>query len=107
MQKLTYRRLNHEVNRFANALLAQGLGKGARVVLLLPNVPQMVVGFYGVLKAGATVVLIPPMTEPEELARQVKHVDASMLVTLSIWSGLAKQIQQESGVPFFLRRSPQ
>ena len=97
--KLTYRRLNHEVNRFANALLAQGLGKGARVVLLLPNVPQMVVGFYGVLKAGATVVLIPPMTEPEELARQVKHVDASMLVTLSIWSGLAKQIQQESGVP--------
>ncbi len=97
--KLTYRKLNHEANRFANALLAQGLGKGARVVLLLPNVPQMVVGFYGALKAGVTVVLIPPMTEPEELARQVKNADASMLVTLSIWSGLAKQIQQESGVP--------
>ncbi|MBC7876436.1 MAG: alpha/beta fold hydrolase [Anaerolineales bacterium] len=97
--QLTYRKLNHEANRFANALLAQGIGKGARVVLLLPNVPQMVVGFYGALKAGATVVLIPPMTEPEELARQVKNADASMLVTLSIWSGLAKQIQQVSGLP--------
>lgn len=97
--KISYRKLNHEANRFANALLAQGLGKGARVVLLLPNVPQMVVGFYGTLKAGAVVVLIPPMTAPEELARQIKDVDASVLVTLSIWSGLAKQIQQVANVP--------
>src|SRR5688572_4787851 len=41
--RLTYRRLNHEVNRFANALIALGVGKGARVVLLMPNVPQMVI----------------------------------------------------------------
>jgi long-chain acyl-CoA synthetase len=97
--KLTYRNVNHEANRLANALLAQGLGKGSRVVLLLPNVPQMVIGFYGVLKAGATVVLIPPMIEPDELVRQIKDVDASLLVTLSTWSGLAKRIQEEAGVP--------
>jgi long-chain acyl-CoA synthetase len=54
--RLSYRRLNHEASRFANALLALGVGKGARVVLLLPNLPQMVVGFYGVMKAGATAV---------------------------------------------------
>jgi long-chain acyl-CoA synthetase len=97
--KLTYRRLNHEANRFANALLAQGLGKGSRVVLLLPNVPQMVIAYYGALKAGATIVLIPPMTEPEELVRQIKESDASLLVTLSIWSGLAKQIQKDANIP--------
>jgi long-chain acyl-CoA synthetase len=97
--KLTYRNVNHEANRLANALLAQGLGKGSRVVLLLPNVPQMVIGFYGVLKAGATVVLIPPMIEPDELVRQIKDVDASVLITLSTWSGLAKRIQEEAGVP--------
>ncbi len=97
--KLSYRKLNHEANRFANALLAQGLGKGARVVLLLPNTPQMAIGFYGALKSGATVVLTPPMTQPEELARQIKEVDASALVTLSSWSGLAKQIQQTANVP--------
>lgn len=104
--KLTYRKINHEANRFANALLALGIGKGARVVLLLPNIPQMVVGYYGALKAGAAVVLIPPMTEPEELARQIKDVDASVLVTLSTWSGLAKQIRQEMGVPHVVLTDP-
>ncbi len=97
--RLSYRKVNHEANRFANALLALGIGKGARVVLLLPNIPQMVIGYYGALKAGAVVVLIPPMTEPEELTRQVKEADAGVLVTLSIWSGLAQRIQHETGIP--------
>jgi long-chain acyl-CoA synthetase len=97
--KLSYRRLNHEANRFANALLAQGIGRGARVVLLLPNVPQMVIGYYGALKAGAVVVLMPPVIEPEELIRQVKVADAGVLVTLSTWAGLAKQIQEGTGIP--------
>ena len=35
---MSYRRLNHEVNRFANALLALGVEKGSRVALLMPNV---------------------------------------------------------------------
>jgi len=97
--RISYRKLNHEVNRFANALLALGVGKGARVVLLLPNTPQIVIGFYGTMKAGATAVFIPPVIEPEEVVRQVKDSDASVLVTLSMWAGLAKQIHEESGVP--------
>jgi len=98
-RRLSYRRLNHEANRFANAILGLGVGKGARVVLLLPNVPQMVIGFYGTMKAGATAVFIPPVIEPDEVVRQVKDSDASVLVTLTIWAGLAKQIQEGSGVP--------
>ncbi|MCE9646895.1 MAG: alpha/beta fold hydrolase [Chloroflexi bacterium] len=104
--RLSYRKLNRQANRFANALLAQGLGRGARVVLLLPNVPQMVIGYYGALKAGATVVLIPPMIDPEEVSRQVKDADTGVLVTLSIWSGLAKKIQSESGVPHVVLTDP-
>src|SRR5258706_2253111 len=75
--QLSYRRLNHEINRFANALLALGIGKGARVVLLMPNVPQMVIGFYGTLKAGATAVFIPPVIEPEEVVWQVNGLNSS------------------------------
>ena len=104
--KLTYRKLNHEANRFANALLGLGIGKGARVVLLLPNIPQMVVGYYGALKAGAVVVLMPPMTDPAELAHQIKEVDVSVLVTIFTWSGLAKQIKQETGVPHVVLTDP-
>ncbi|RPJ25515.1 MAG: alpha/beta fold hydrolase [Chloroflexi bacterium] len=97
--RISYRRLNHAANRFANALIALGLGKGARVILLLPNVPQMVIGFYGTMKAGATAVFIPPVIEPEEIVRQAKESEASVLVTLSMWAGLAKQVQEASGVP--------
>ncbi len=88
---LSYRHLNHEANRFANALGALGVSKGARVVLLLPNTPQMVIGFFGTLKAGAVAVFVPPLIEPEEIVRQVKEADASVVVTLSMWSGLARQ----------------
>ena len=104
--RLTYRQLNREANRFANALLSLGVGKGARVALLLPNTPQMVIGFYGVMKAGATAVFIPPVIEPEEVVRQVKDSDASVLVTLSMWAGLAKQIQEGSGVPHVVLTDP-
>jgi long-chain acyl-CoA synthetase len=96
---LSYRCLNHEANRFANALQTLGVAKGARVVLLLPNTPQIVIGFYGTLKAGAVAVFVPPLIEPDEVIRQVKQADASVLITLSIWSGLARQIQLGSGVP--------
>ncbi|CAG1773178.1 hypothetical protein BAC2_03684, partial [uncultured bacterium] len=104
--KLTYRTLNHEANRFANALLALGIGRGARVVLLLPNIPQMIVGYYGTMKAGAAVVLTPPVIEPEELVRQIKGADASVLVTLSTWAGLAKQIQNGTGIPHVVLTDP-
>ncbi|MBI5353785.1 MAG: alpha/beta fold hydrolase [Chloroflexi bacterium] len=97
--KLSYRKLNHEANRFANALTAMGIGKGARVVLYLPNIPQAVIAFYGVLKAGAVAVFTPPMTDAEELTRQVKEVDARALVTLNLWSAMAKQVQSNSGLP--------
>ena len=104
--RISYRRLNHEVNRFANALITLGVGKGARVVLLLPNVPQMVIGFYGTMKAGATAVFVPPVIEPEEIVRQIKETEASVLVTLSIWAGLAKQIREASGVPHVVLTDP-
>lgn len=102
----TYRRLNQEVNRFANALLALGVGKGARIALLLPNIPQMVIAFYGTMKAGMTAVFVPPVIEPDEVVRQVRDSDASVLVTLSMWAGLAKQIQQGAGVPHVLLTDP-
>jgi long-chain acyl-CoA synthetase len=102
----SYRRLNHEANRFANALLSLGMGKGARVALLLPNIPQMVIAFYGTMKAGMTAVFVPPVIEPEEVVRQVRDSEATILVMLSTWAGLANKIQSEAGVPHVLLTDP-
>jgi long-chain acyl-CoA synthetase len=104
--RIPYRRLNHGANRFANALLGLGVAKGARVALLLPNIPQMVAAFYGTMKAGMTAVFVPPVIEPEEVVRQIRDSEASVLVTLSMWSGLAKQIQQGANVPHVVLTDP-
>ncbi|MGE5643163.1 MAG: alpha/beta fold hydrolase [Byssovorax cruenta] len=102
----SYRRLNHDVNRFANALLDLGITKGTRVALLLPNIPQMVIAFYGTMKADMTAVFVPPMIEPEEVIRQIKDSEATVLVTLSIWTGLAARLQKEAGVLHVLLTDP-
>ncbi len=104
--RLSYRQLNREVNRFANALLTLGAGKGTRVVLLMPNVPQMVTAFFGTMKAGATAVFVPPVIEPEEIVRQVRESESSVLVTLTLWAGLAKQIRDASSVPHIVLTDP-
>lgn len=94
-RRITYRRLNHEINRFANALRSLGLDKGDRVMLLLPNLPQMVIAFYGTLRAGGVAVFTLPTTEPDELFRQVCDCGARVLVTLTQFSELVHQIESQ------------
>jgi len=101
-KRFSYQFLNTEVNRFANALLSLGLNKGSRVVLFLPNIPQLVISFFGTLEIGAVVVFIPPTTDPEELVRQVRESEASLLITLSSWAGLAQQIQTKTELPHII-----
>jgi long-chain acyl-CoA synthetase len=104
--RLSYRKLNHEVNRFANALLSLGLGKGARVALLMPNIPQMVIAFFGTLKAGMTAVFTPPMSEPEEIINILNDVEASALVTIKPAAGLARQIREQVNLPHIILTDP-
>jgi long-chain acyl-CoA synthetase len=104
--RLSYRKLNHEANRFANALLSLGMGKGARVVLMMPNLPQMVIAFFGALKAGMVAVFTPPLTEPEQLVKIIREVEASLLVTIQPAAGLARQIQSSTGLPHVVLTDP-
>lgn len=93
---LTYRRLNQEANRLANALRSLGVDKGDRVMILLPNLPQFIICFYGVLKAGAAAVFTLPITEPTELARQVRDSGAKVLITLTKFGDTARQLKSET-----------
>jgi len=91
--KIQYWYLDREANRFANALISLGVLRGDRVVLLLPNIPQAVVAFYGTLRAGATVVFANPVSEEAELIRQVSDSRATTLVTLTQFEPLARAVR--------------
>ncbi|HJW91451.1 MAG TPA: alpha/beta fold hydrolase [Anaerolineales bacterium] len=102
-QRISYRRLNLEVNRFAQALQATGSQPGDRVMLLLPNLPQMVIAYFGTLAAGGVAVFTLPATDPEELIRQVSESAARMLVSLAGQEALVNQIAGAKGsaaIPF-------
>lgn len=88
---LTYRQIDGLANRFANALIAQGVRPGDRIALHLPNLPQFIVCFYGALKAGAAVVPINPLYTARELTRVLKNSEPSVVVTLS---RLAPQVNE-------------
>lgn len=82
-QHISYRELDRLSNRFAHALQALGIRKGDRVAIVLPNVPQCVVAFYGTLKAGAVVMLGSPLSNEEEISYQLQDSGARVLVTLT------------------------
>jgi long-chain acyl-CoA synthetase len=82
-RSLSYAELEALANRFANALLALGVQKGDRVALLMPNCPQMVVAYYGGLRAGAVMVPTSPLYVESELEHQLADADACVVVCLS------------------------
>jgi long-chain acyl-CoA synthetase len=61
---------------------AQGLAKGARIALMMPNVPQYVVAIAAVLRAGYVVVNVNPLYTPRELEHQLKDAGAEAIVIL-------------------------
>jgi long-chain acyl-CoA synthetase len=81
-RRLSYRQLASEASRFARALQSLGLREGDRVMLLLPNIPQMAIAYFGVLAAGAVAVFSPPGTDPEHYLSQISQTGAKFLVTL-------------------------
>ncbi|HET9999658.1 MAG TPA: alpha/beta fold hydrolase [Ktedonobacteraceae bacterium] len=91
-QKIGYRELDRASNRFAHALRGMGVRQGERVAIILPNVPQYVIGVYGALKAGGVVVLGSPLSNEEEIAYQLQHSDAQILLTLAAYRGLVERI---------------
>lgn len=92
-KRITYHNLQQDVNRFANALRSLRVERGDRVMLLLPNLPQMVIAFFGVLEAGAVAVFTLPATDPKELIRQVRESGARVLVTLTQFAHLVEEIK--------------
>jgi long-chain acyl-CoA synthetase len=96
---LTYRDLCDRSGRVAALLAARGIGPGDRVAVMLPNVPQFAVVYYGVLRAGAVVVPMNPLLKEREVAYYLGDSAASLIVA---WPGCADDATAgaaKAGVP--------
>ena len=66
--RLTYAELEAKASQVAAGLAARGIGPGDRVALSCPNLPYFPVVYYGILKAGATVVPLNILLTEREIA---------------------------------------
>jgi long-chain acyl-CoA synthetase len=77
---LTYDQLDDAVARTAGLLKAKGVEPGDRVGVMLPNVPQFPVAYFGVLRAGAVVVPLNPLLKAREVAYHLTDSGARVLL---------------------------
>jgi long-chain acyl-CoA synthetase len=81
--KLTYSQVNDATDRLAAALQQIGVRPNDRVAIMLPNLPQYVIAYFGAVKAGAIVVNVNPTYTPRELRHQLADSGAETIVLLS------------------------
>ena len=83
-KKISYGDLELLVNRFANALIDLGVRRGDKVALLMPNIPQMVIAYYGIWRMGGIPVPNNPLYTDKELEHQLNDSGSTVLVTLDL-----------------------
>ncbi|MGE5824883.1 MAG: long-chain-fatty-acid--CoA ligase [Bacteroidota bacterium] len=95
-----------ELERLSRAfgawLQARGLGKGARVAIMLPNVLQYPVALYGTLRAGCTVVNVNPLYTARELEHQLKDSGAEAIVILENFAHVLQAVRARTPVKHVL-----
>ena len=90
---MTYAELLAQASKFAAALQAQGVTKGERVAIMLPNCPQFVIAFFGTMLAGAIAVNTSPLYVARELEHQLQDSGATTLVMLNLFFPRFEEIQ--------------
>jgi long-chain acyl-CoA synthetase len=91
-----------DVDRYSAAfgawLQTQGLGRGARVAIMMPNVVQYPIALAGVLRAGYVVVNVNPLYTPRELEHQLKDSGAEAIVILENFAATLQQVIARTAV---------
>jgi long-chain acyl-CoA synthetase len=97
-KKISYQELDALTNRFSRALTGLGVKKGDRVALMLPNIPQMVIAYYGTLRAGAIAVATNPLYHEHELEVQLKDSGAETLVAVDMFYPIISRVLPKTNV---------
>ncbi len=97
----TYDQVDEISGRVASALLATGLQQGDKVAVQLPNLPQFLFSYFGILKAGLVMVPLNPLLRAPEVKYHLEDSDSKMLITFEMFAEEAHkgatQVSHEDG----------
>ena len=98
VRKLTYRELHREVSRLGNALRAQGIQKGDRVVIYMPMIPEAVIAMQACARIGAVHSVVFGGFSANAVQDRIEDAGAKMVITADGgWRG-GKRVELKQAV---------
>lgn len=95
---VTFKEMNAITDRIAAALVAMGVKKGDRVGIFMPNTPQFVMVYYGILKAGGAVVATNPLYTPPEIEHQASDAGIEYMFVMTNFYETIKKAQPKTKI---------
>jgi len=96
---LSYAELDRAARGVATALRERGIEPGDRVAILIPNVPEFTIAYFGILYAGVTVVPVNVLAVASEVAYFLSDSGARLLAAHPLFAEAAREGAAEAGVP--------
>jgi long-chain acyl-CoA synthetase len=95
-EHISYGELEHRSDALAAALVAQGVKKGDRVAILMPNCPQYIIAELAVWKAGGIVASVNPLYTEPELEHALNECGAETAIVLTLFYNKVKALQAKT-----------
>jgi len=96
--KIKGKEIREQSLRFAAALHDLGVRKGDRVAILLPNCPQFMIAFFGVLRIGAVASALSPLYSPREIEHQLNDSGSKIIVVLDLLYENVERVWDKTGL---------
>lgn len=97
-QRLSFAEVDEMSSALGAWLQSQGLARGARVAIMMPNVLQYMVAIAAVLRAGYVVVNVNPLYTPRELEHQLKDSGAEAIIVLENFAKTLSEVVERTQV---------
>lgn len=95
---ISFREMNELSDRLATALADMGVKKGDRIGIFMPNTPQFVMAYFGILKAGGVVVATNPLYTPPEIAQQTGDAGIRIMFVMTNFYKAIKMAQPSTKI---------
>jgi long-chain acyl-CoA synthetase len=97
-QPITFHTIDEQSAALGAWLQSRGLARGARVALMMPNLPQYMVAIAAVLRAGFIVVNVNPLYTARELQHQLVDSEAEAIIILENFAGTLAEVLHQTPV---------
>ena len=95
---VTYKEMNAVTDSIAAALVDMGVKKGDRVGMFMPNTPQFVMAYFGILKAGGVVVATNPLYTAPEIEHQASDAGIEVMFVMTNFYKTIKKAQPKTRI---------